>query len=222
MGCPSEVTIGDTLVFSICTHDPDTGILTDADSAPSYRVYEDEGTIALLTGTMNEMIDAGGAGLTTGFYTGSITCSAGNGFEQNKTYTIYIEATVDSDTGGIAYSFKIKDKTNYSLSSDGLNLILNGVWDEARSGHSTQGTYGESFSSIVSGSATVTTLSITQMSTDLTEDTDNHYNGRIIIWITGVLTGQATDITSYDGSSKTFTFTAITEAPTTGDKFIIV
>jgi hypothetical protein len=96
------VFLGDNLVFSICTHDPDTGVLTDADSAPTYRVYEDETATAILTGELTKLDD----GNTTGFYTELIACTAGNGFEAGKTYTVYIEATVDSDTGGIAYAFK--------------------------------------------------------------------------------------------------------------------
>src|SRR3990172_3338955 len=101
MGCPSEVILGDSAVFSICTHDPDTGVLTDADSAPAYRVYEDETGTAILTGTMTKLDDSN----TTGFYTEQIACTAANGFENAKSYTIYIQATVDSDTGGIAYAF---------------------------------------------------------------------------------------------------------------------
>jgi len=102
MGCQAEVYIGDNLTFSICTHDPDTGALTDADAAPSYRVYEDETGTAILTGTMAKLDDAN----TTGFYTEQIACTAANGFEHSKTYTIYVEATVDSDTGGICYGFR--------------------------------------------------------------------------------------------------------------------
>jgi len=103
MGCPNSVILGDNLVFGICTHDPDTGVLTDADSAPSYRVYEDETTTAILNGTMDKLDDAN----TTGFYTELIACTTGNGFEIGKNYTIYIEATVDSDTGGIAFGFNV-------------------------------------------------------------------------------------------------------------------
>ena len=102
MGCPTGVKIGDNLVFSICCHDPDTGVLTDADGLPTYRVYEDETATAILTGTMTKLDD----GNTTGFYTELIECTAANGFENGKSYTAYIEATVDSDTGGICYGFK--------------------------------------------------------------------------------------------------------------------
>lgn len=101
MGCPTEVTIGNNLVFSVCSHDPDTGVLTDADAVPDYRVYEDETGTAILTGSMAKLDDAN----TTGFYTELIACTVANGFEAGKTYTVYIAATVDSDTGGVAYAF---------------------------------------------------------------------------------------------------------------------
>ena len=75
---------------------------------------------------------------------------------------------------------------------------------------------------IVIGAAAAGTLSTTQMTTNLTEVTDDHYNGRIIIWTDNVLKDQATDITAYDGATKMLTFTAVTEAPTADDTFCIV
>ena len=102
MGCQSEVVVGDNLVFSITCHDPDTGVLTDADAVPAYRIYEDETATPILNDNMAKLDDAN----TTGFYTELIACTAANGFESGKTYTIYIVATVDSDTGGITYGFK--------------------------------------------------------------------------------------------------------------------
>ena len=102
MGCQSEVDIGDYLTFSVTTHDPDTGVLTDADAVPTYRIYEDETGAAILNGNMAKLDDVN----TTGFYTERVECSAANGFEDGKSYTVYIEATVDSDTGGICYGFR--------------------------------------------------------------------------------------------------------------------
>ena len=119
MGCPTEVEIGDNLVFSITTHDPDTGVLTDADAVPPYRIYEDETGTAILTGNMAKLDDAN----TTGFYTELIACTSGNGFENGKTYTVYIEATVDSDKGGICYSFKAYDQRKTSVTQwNGTNV----------------------------------------------------------------------------------------------------
>lgn len=79
-----------------------------------------------------------------------------------------------------------------------------------------------SAATIVNGASITGTLSTTQMSTDLIEATDSHYNGRIIIWTSGVLLNQATNITAYNGTTKTLTYTATTEAPANGDTFIIV
>jgi hypothetical protein len=120
MGCPTEVEIGNNLVFSIATHDPDTGVLTDADAVPSYRIYEAETAVAILIGTMSKLDDAN----TTGFYTELIACTAANGFESGKSYTVYIEATVDGDTGGISYGF-VATPANYSgvtFTAEGLDI----------------------------------------------------------------------------------------------------
>ena len=115
MGCPASVILGDDIVFSICTHDPDTGVLTDAESVPTYRIYEGADESSILNGNMdsgtgssnNEFDDAN----TTGYYAKLISCTAGNGFEIGKSYTVYIEATVDGDTGGIAYGFNVSRHT---------------------------------------------------------------------------------------------------------------
>jgi len=75
---------------------------------------------------------------------------------------------------------------------------------------------------IVVAAAVAGTLSATAMTTNLTEATDDHYNGRIIIWTSGVLQNQATNITDYDGASRMLTYTAVTEAPSDGDTFVVV
>lgn len=109
-----------------------------------------------------------------------------------------------------------------SRSSHNAAAAADAVWDEARSGHSTAGTFGESFQGVVNAEAATGTLSTTQMTTNLTEATDDHYNGRIVVFITGNLAGQATDITDYTGLTKLITMTALTEAPSNGDRFVII
>ncbi len=75
---------------------------------------------------------------------------------------------------------------------------------------------------MVIGTAQTGTLSTTVMTSDVTEATADHFIGRIIIWTSGALIRQATDITDYSGTNGTFTFTAVTEAPSNGDTFIVV
>ena len=66
------------------------------------------------------------------------------------------------------------------------------------------------------------TLTTTAFTTNLTEATDDHYIGRVVIFTSGALLRQATEITDYAGATKTVTVAAMTEAPGAGDTFIIV
>jgi len=61
-------------------------------------------------------------------------------------------------------------------------------------------------------------------SDDITEATADHYKGRIVIFTSGALQNQASDITAYSlvsGEGK-FTVTALTEAPADNVTFVIV
>lgn len=79
-----------------------------------------------------------------------------------------------------------------------------------------------SLETIVTGTATGTPTTTTMRDSALTETTDDHYIGRTILWRTGALAGQASDITDYDGTNKEFTFTATTDAPSAGDAYVVV
>ena len=69
-------------------------------------------------------------------------------------------------------------------------------------------------------SASTTSFVIT-LTGDTVDATDDHYNGRIITFTSGVLLQQSTDITDYNGTTKAVTVTALTEAPGNGDPFVI-
>ena len=72
---------------------------------------------------------------------------------------------------------------------------------------------------LVSTTVNDASASTTSFVTALTEATDDHYNGRVIVFTSGDLAGQATDITDYN---KAVTVTALTEAPANGVSFVIV
>lgn len=122
MGCQSTVSLGSNLTFSICTHDADTGAVTDTSAPPTYRIYEDETATPILTGTMAVLDTAN----TTGFYTEQIACTTANTFEAGKSYTIYIEATVDGITGGIAYGVTVEGTS--SIVSAIMDYLVAGTY----------------------------------------------------------------------------------------------
>jgi len=45
---------------------------------------------------------------TTGLYAATISCTADNGFEIGRSYTVYIRASVDLDEGGISFNFVVE------------------------------------------------------------------------------------------------------------------
>lgn len=59
------------------------------------------------------------------------------------------------------------------------------------------------------------------IATDLTETTNDHYNGRTITFRSGALAGQSSQITDYSGTTKEITCSTLTEAPSNGDTAII-
>jgi hypothetical protein len=105
MGCPSEVWLGQNFVFTIDVHDPTTGGESDADAAPTYRIYEDVADTPILTGTMDKLDD----GNTVGFYAKQIAGTEANGFGLNKCYTVKARALVDTVAGNISFTFYVRD-----------------------------------------------------------------------------------------------------------------
>jgi len=103
---------------------------------------------------------------------------------------------MDANMGAISGSATAADK----LEASALTIIV----DTIAAGH------------------TETTTTLKGGGTASLDATDDHYNGRIIIFTSGVLINQATDITDYTGSTNLFTVTALTEAPADGDSFVIV
>jgi len=106
------------------------------------------------------------------------------------------------------------------------DAITSGKFDESTA-HPVTTAMQKAGSTIVTGTVshdnTVATTTVFY-SDDITEATADHYNGRIVIFTSGPLKDQATDITDYEldtGEGK-FTVTALTEAPGDNVTFVIV
>lgn len=97
-----DVPLNDTPYFDFITSRFDTGAVADADSAPTFEVFED--------GTDTD-IGVGGTATKraskTGDYRASFAASAANGFEAGKYYNVVASATVNSVAGkGIIGRFR--------------------------------------------------------------------------------------------------------------------
>jgi hypothetical protein len=64
-----------------------------------------------------------------------------------------------------------------------------------------------------------------RLAPNLTEETTaDHYNGRLILFTSGNLLGQMSDVTDYvlANSKEKFTVTEMTEAPADGDRYVVL
>jgi len=115
----------------------------------------------------------------------------------------------------------------FALNADFTAAIADGVLDEVITPHTTTDSFGEVLINLAQGlaglvtGAAVGTPTTTVIDTDLTEDTDDHYNGRIFTITSGVGAGQSVDITDYNGTTKEVTVTALITAPVATDTFVI-
>jgi len=105
--------LDDFLTWCVNTHNPATGAAADAAAPPSYRIYEDETAVPILTGAMALLDDAN----TTGFYSERIQLTATSGFEKSRCYTIYMQATVAGTVVTFSHTFQIEAAVNLSILS---------------------------------------------------------------------------------------------------------
>lgn len=80
----------------------------------------------------------------------------------------------------------------------------------------------KSASAIRRGAVTGATTTTTLIDSSLTEWATDFFKGRILIFTSGALAQQATDITAFDPSTDKLTFTALTSAPSAADAYVIV
>lgn len=132
----------------------------------------------------------------------------------------YAPNTVVPDAAGVApTAAEIVDEFETQSQADPTGFHVNVMEINSLSNPAVQ--LARSAGTIVNAAAAAGTLSPTQMTTTLTEVTDDHYNGRIITWTSGGLINAQSDITDYDGGTKMLTFTGVVEAPGDGDTFVI-
>lgn len=149
--------IGDQITFVVSTHSPTNGSGQDADSVPTYHVYEDETATPLITGSMALLNGSN----TIGFYSEQFQATSALGFERGKSYNIYVQAVVGSVTGTITRSFQIEaevraNSTYTPLFTGTMSQMASLVWDEALAGHLTPGSAGHTlFSRMPTGTVLV-------------------------------------------------------------------
>lgn len=98
-----DIPLDEVLHFDCVTHHPTTGAVTDADSTPTFAVYEEATDTDIgIGGNLTKRTSL------TGNYRGTFTASAANGFEVGKWYSIIASATVNAIAGkAVVKNFRV-------------------------------------------------------------------------------------------------------------------
>lgn len=88
-----------------------------------------------------------------------------------------------------------------ALAADAVAEVADGVWDEAMSGHTTVGTFGQAAQAIRTGTAQAGAAGTITLDAGAS-GTDDFYNNALIVITGGAGAGQARFITDYVGSTK--------------------
>ena len=89
-----DIALDEVMHFDAITSNPATGAVSDADSTPTWSIFEEDTDTAILS-AQNFTKRTG----LTGNYRGAATLSTGNGFEVGKWYNVIASATVNSVAG---------------------------------------------------------------------------------------------------------------------------
>jgi hypothetical protein len=106
--------------------------------------------------------------------------------------------------------------------------IANGVWDEPYNQHTTAGTFGKLMDILrkanraIEGEVTGTPTK-TSFTTDITGYVSGAFDHELVVFVSGVLDGEARPILEYSATNGTFTFEEEwTQAPSSSDEFVIL
>jgi hypothetical protein len=235
------IPIDEVVHFDVTTHNPSTAGISDADSTPTFSVFEEATDTPILSAQSFTKRTA-----LTGDYRGTFTVSLANGFEVGKWYNVVATAVVGGITGKCtAMTFRAAPPETVAgrplvdvdlvqgQTPPGAATVASAVFEEAMAGHTTAGTYGDKLrahsTAVLKGLATsggsTTTIPLnasTGVEGAVPSSVNDFYKNRVVVFITGTLAGQAASISAYNGSTKVLTVGTMTGSPSSGDTFVIV
>lgn len=118
-----------------------------------------------------------------------------------------------------------------TITSGGITAgeVSDAVWDVALSSYNSPGSTGKALrqlkEGVISQDGQVNDLSATATTfvSNLSSAVDGYYHDKVIVFVSGSLSGQARHIETYTGSTKSITVSqAFTSAPSNGDEFLIL
>lgn len=212
-----DIRLADTIDVKFCTVQT-TGAPFTLAGSPVISAYPANSTTQLTAGiTLSVDFDS-----VTGLNNVRVVASGGNGYATATNYDLVITTGTVNSVSAVGYvvgSFSIGNRTNN--------------FDDLYAAHVIAGSFGQKLGAhlpavlmglTTAGSTTTTVVANATTGIDggVPSATNSFYNGRVLIFTSGALAGQATSITAYVGATQTFTVTAVTGSAASGVTFVIV
>lgn len=176
-------------------------------SSTNVRLYKAGGTSAV------DIYDATWTHIGLGMYRVTLTTS-----HTDTAGPLMIVAQI-SGARPVVHEFMVLPSTTYDAMVSGSALPANMTQVAGNATAATLIVFSAlGIKNFIVGSGSTTT----SIATDLTEATNDHWNGRTVLFISGTLAGQAASIADYNGTTKALTVAALTSAPASGDIAVIV
>lgn len=111
----------DVIYVPVQTSAVTTGAATDAESVPTWRMYEDNTAAPITTGSFTTL------NAQTGFYIAAITLASASGYEKGKSYSLRVAATVNAVIGADVHSLQIEAEVDANAVSVTVNANVSSV-----------------------------------------------------------------------------------------------
>ena len=105
-----------------------TGAATDAESLPTWRMYEDSTATPVTTGSFASL------NAQTGLYVATITLAATIGYERGKSYSLRVAATVGGVLGADVHGLQIEPSVALLAGAITAGTITDGAFSASKFG----------------------------------------------------------------------------------------
>lgn len=194
-----------------------TGNLSGSVGSVSGAVGSVTAGVTLAASAIQAIWDALTAALTTAGSIGKLLVDNINATISSRASQASVD-TVDDFLDTEIAAIKAKtDPMTYTVANQ-LDSNIKGISDDSTAADRLEALMDGILIAQINDAGATTTVFIAD---GFTEATNDHFNGRLITFISGALSGQQTAITDYVGATQTFTVNALTEAPANNDFFVI-
>ncbi len=137
-------------------------------------------------------------------------------------------SAIKAKTDQLAFTVANQVDANSLTGGTSPSAVADAVWDEAYSAHKIAGTFGKLMDQLRKANQAIDgeidgTSTATSLNTNVTGYTDEAFDSELVLFVSGVLSGESRPVLTYNGTTGVMTFEEPwTQAPVASDEFVIL